>query len=354
MSEKGLPEISYEEHPGFKSALFLNMSDYHPNCLSPQNDINSIESCRLSIESLTPGTTPKGTEKRKCDSNFRFCLSKDLLQRLEESSPFNHYGERNGQASDVCLTGCEDITEEGGKCAEIFEEVQRRSILGKINMGSTADSGTHFTPSTFPSDHSLLESSNVNDHHNYHHNDHNEQEGSYIQDEVARKLNFNKENEPSFSFNVPLGNFSSSFTGQMGVFSSFGKGVSNLYNIHQTYYMGQANNPNNKNFDSACKGSNGFNKFSHIPFNFNSDCKNGGKGYINLMTPTVNGFINSGVTGGAVSGLSNVSALNLSKASSATANPSINMYGKNGWICAYCKNFNYESKSLDNINSFFS
>ena len=59
MSEKNLPEVTIDDTTELKSALFLNISEVD-NSRSAKEILNSVESSRVSIESWTPGTTPKG------------------------------------------------------------------------------------------------------------------------------------------------------------------------------------------------------------------------------------------------------------------------------------------------------
>jgi hypothetical protein len=82
------PVTRQENNQGFNKALFLNIPEFNQSSLNSKKDIrDSSESIRLSIESLTPGTTPKGTEKQKFESTFKFCLAKDLIKMLEDEIP---------------------------------------------------------------------------------------------------------------------------------------------------------------------------------------------------------------------------------------------------------------------------
>ncbi len=230
--------------------------------------------------------------------------------------------------SDISERGCEEVEEEGQteNSDEKVKSKKRRTILGSFSTN-------HFTPSTFPSEQSFVMSFNKTS--EVITNETQENEEDYDGEDVARKLNFNKENEPGFSFNIPLSN------NQMGVFSSFGKGVNNLYNINQSYFLNAASNPNSKNFAGAPKSSQ-FNKFSHIPFNFNSDAKSLNRNCISMLTST-NNTSNHSVFSGNPVGISK-GKLNENNLHNGLNN-SINMYGKIGWVCISCKNFNYESKN---------
>jgi hypothetical protein len=294
MSEKCLTEVSYDEHPGFSSKLFFNMSDY-TNCLTPKRDANDFETSRLSIESLTPGTTPKGTEKIRTDSNFRFCLSKDLLQRLEQSSPFTVYSDRKGLVPDIFL-GCENDDEN-------FEK------------NSNLSDGHKFlaTPST-------IENSNIFT------SIYDKQAENYSKDSCVKKLNFNKENESGALLTNSNSNYVyntyNTACANLGVLSSFGKNVGNVYSVNQQYFINPNNGINSNGSNLLPKDFN----FNNIPFNFShSDSKNTSKSMINTLLPQCNENMFNG------------------------SNTTINMYGKNGWICLFCKNFNYEG----NINIKF-
>ena len=308
MSEKCLTEVTYDEHPGFSHALFFNMTDY--DCTTPIRDISdSVENSRLSIESLTPGTTPKGTEKRKHDSNFKFCLSQDLLQRLEANSPFNTYRERKGNVPDIFLSGGDEACEED----ENFEkEYELRNFP---------------TPST-------VENSNL-------YSSHFDRKGEpFSYDGVNKKLNFNKENENVNMHTKGASNTNFSFnsfnTGaNLGVFSSFGKSLSNVYNVNQQFFINSENNSNgnsNSNNTSGVKAKD-FNKFNNIPFGFNASHSDGKNVTKNLL----NAINNSQAQG-------NMNMINTGNING--VNSTINMYGKNGWICLFCKNFNYEGKII--------
>lgn len=233
MSEKNLPEMTFEETAGFKSALFLNICDMY----SPKEILDSVESSRLSIESWTPGSTPKGAEKRKNESNFRYCLSRDLLQRLEEASPISIYQEKNEINSEIYLQGCDEVN-------EVFEN----DYTEKVN--------------------SHLKNTNEN-----------------LLEDVVRCLNFSEESEElknkiDTNANSSSGSTNSSVnsTGNISTINSL------KFNSAAVPYF-----PHSKN--------NKFNKFNPI-CNFN---------FYNIRPNNVN------------------------------------MYGKNGWICPSCQNFNYES-----------
>jgi hypothetical protein len=299
MSDNHLPEVTtYEEHPGFRSALFLNLTDYYNNT-TPQKDYKEdTQSCRLSIESMTPGTTPKGTEKKKNDDlSFKFCLSKDLMKRLEESSPFNVYSEKR-LVNDICLSNADDFIEEDER-ENVLQDYTGRFLFGNENFS---------TPST------------------------NEQtmffamKNSEMREncEVIKKLNFfnsdqkeNKENEGPKHCHNSSSNYTN-LVNNLGVFSSYGKNCGNVYSFSHPYFMSSTNGNSNTN-------GNCFNKFSNSASSGFSDGKITPKSLINVLN-----------------GVNNLSP-NQQNCSQGV-NGNINMYGKSGWICLFCKNFNYEGK----------
>lgn len=302
MSDNHLPEVmTYEEYPGFRSALFLNLTDYYNNT-TPQKDYKEdTQSCRLSIESFTPGSTPKGTDKKKNDDlSFKFCLSKDLMKRLEESSPFNVYSEKK-MVNDICLSNAEDFIEEDEQ-ENVLQEYTGKFLFGNEDFS---------TPST-------------NEQTMFHPTRTSEMRENC---EVKKKLNFfnsdqkdNKENEgPKQCLNnSSLSNYSN-LINNLGVFSSFGKNCGNVYSFSHPYFINSVNGNSNTN-------GNGFNKFSNSASSGFSDGKITPKSLINVLNGVNSINQNQQISGQGVKG-------------------NINMYGKSGWICLFCKNFNYEGKS---------
>jgi hypothetical protein len=424
MSEKYLPEIIYEEQLGFKSALFLNMSDYYPNCTTPKktNDIrDSCESVRLSIESLTPGTTPKGAEKRKNDSQFRFCLSNDLLMRLEESSPFNVYAERKGtMGSDVFLGEIEE--EEGNDSGDkdtTEEDMQMRSIIGEKRKYFNK-----FTPSTLPSGGSEIEDGKVFNGEEFSKKlnfgkceEKNEKESQRKEINVGKNIRSSSQYPINNTFNAPI-NTINTYSSNLGVFNSYGKNttntntninssstlnnVNNLYNSNQGQGQSLGNNNNNNNLMnnpfnfmksqqqintnnyqnnlsnlSAISTINTYGKFNsgntiNLQSNLNNmncmnnmnnlqnmyynqtlqgmnslniDCQNN-MGNMSMNNNGISMEMNGGMNNNGISFDMNGGMNNngISFDMNGGMNPGINMYGKSGWICVYCKNFNYESK----------
>ncbi len=305
MSEKCLPEVTYEETPGFKSALFLNLSDPY-NCRTPKRKdiLDSVESCRLSIESLTPGTTPKGTEKRKQDSNFRFCLSRDLLQRLEESSPFTYYSERKGLASDVCLQGCDD---ENDAFQKEFTDADLRF---------SDDS----TPSTFlNSDQSRGRDYELQN------------------EEVAKVLSFSDE-ENKHNFGKILGSVTNPKSGGNNSTDSSVNTSGNIDGVNSLklnsalnaapYFPLSKSNKFNK-FNAA----NSFASVNSFVSGLEGKCFNG-----------INGLNLSHISSNGINCINGVSLSNVTNVPNGSPFNNVNMYGKAGWICISCQNFNYESK----------
>jgi hypothetical protein len=268
MSDNNLPEI---EHQGFPSALFLNMSEFYPNCKTPKRELSeTIDSCRLSIESLTPRTTPKGSEKRVNDSNFKYCLSKDLLQKLEENSPFTNYPELNGKISDVCLLEEEGIEED--------EEIEEKN-----------DPFSNFSPNTFPSESSV-----------YGYPYQNNCDAKYEHDKMIKVINLGH-GEISNLSNLQ-GICYSGFNQRL--FTSFGKRIGSGYNFNF--------NLNPSFFNNSATYSN---KLNQLPLqNYSSNLLN----YNNTSLNQIN-------------------------------DQNVNMYGKCGWVCSFCKNFNFESNYILNF-----
>lgn len=293
MSDTYLPEVSYEEHPGFQSALLLNMSEYYPNHQTPKKDLlDSVESCRLSIESLTPGTTPRAAEKKGA-SNFHFCLSKDLMQRLETSSPYPVYSERNGLTSDLCFLNAESEAE--GKVED------EEKIKSSEQIGLEYNQKSSFFNFCKNSNASTLETAHSRKRCEYHLDDDMVRTLSFEAFEEESEKNANSTNYNSAVFNNNL---------HQGVFSSYGKNITsnagrvmnNMF-INSAFYPKNGSLVNNGGYNAQAAG---YSKFAPM--------------YEGAM-PNM---------------MDNNQKVNL------------NMYGKNGWVCGVCNNFNYESKKTLN------
>jgi hypothetical protein len=296
MSEKNLPEVTIDDTTGFKSALFLNISEMY-NSRGPKEILDSVESSRLSIESWTPGTTPKGAEKRKNESNFRFCLSRDLLQRLEEASPITVYAEKKTKTAEVFLQGCDEVNEADDFPREFTEKEIGDDYLNELNYLQT--------PSNFLRSHDF----------NF--------------DEVAKVLNFGEESEEmnknpynckaldpnSVSGNSRICLAANSSTGSTNSSDSNSVKESNSLKLNPAF--------NTSPYFPLSKNTK-FNKFNTV-FNF-----------------SVYGYDDKGLA----SNLKNFSP----NANNMICN-NVNMYGKNGWICLSCHNFNYESNIYFTISS---
>lgn len=303
MSDTYLPEVNaYSEIEektckGFRSALFLNMSisEFYPNCETPnKGEVGRAESRRmsnLSMESInTPGTTPKANRDSTRGSGVNCWLSKDLLQRLEESSPFNVHSNRNdrGVVSDVCFDN---------------EECMDFSSGGNNQISTTGHSNTNYTSNKYD---------------------------SKFDDEVARTLNFDddveeekeKKNTTGCNSKGQGNNNNPYMTGNINNNGNLGLGtfmnVNMNINMNMHLYNPLFTHPfYNKSFIQPVNASNqkNFNKFNPVPFpqaNFNQNIFN----FTNPNnTPTI-------------------------------IDQNVSMYGKNGWVCGHCKNFNYESKSI--------
>jgi hypothetical protein len=167
---------------GFMSALYMNLSIYDPNKKSPcvyKKDIkDSVESVRLSIESFTPKKTPGGGDKF---SNFRFCLSKDLMQRLDENSPLKINRSKTLTNKEINMNN------------DLFKIVScSEEDLGKSTLSSDdEDSCSFITPSTICSTNPLGDESESReiDHLNYNHYISN----NYYSEEVLKKLSENNQ-----------------------------------------------------------------------------------------------------------------------------------------------------------------
>ena len=282
-----LDKTDFDSYPGFRSALFFNLSSYEHKYETPKKECS--DSCLISLEA-TPVQTPKGADK--LNDNFKFCLSKDLMDKLEESSPLKPCNSKNDLFSDseVCLIKNEDSDENGGEIkgngkkgySDFFEfpgNIFQNSNLNGSN-GSNGNGYQHKasndTPSTFPSENESDCKSAIADQKSLRHSN---------TDEICRKLNF---------ANASINN-------------SEEKGGVGIENINaESYYP----NPSRYNVHNIYGSRHSYPNF-----------KNQNKDEIDN---------NSNGNG--------IRVIN----------------GKSGWICWFCKNFNYESKLLFLIYIYFS
>jgi hypothetical protein len=291
MSEKNLPEVTIDDTTGFKSALFLNISEMY-NSRGAKEILDSVESSRLSIESWTPGTTPKGAEKRKNESNFRFCLSRDLLQRLEEASPITVYAEKKSKTPDVFLQGCDEVNE-----GNDFQREFTEKDLGDDYLNDLHELNDLHTPSNF------IKSQDFN------------------YDEVARVLNFGEESEDLHKNVYNCRAFDQS--------SIVGNNMNNLAANSSTGSTNSSDS-NSVNRINSLKLNPAFNTSPYFPLTKNNKFNK------------FNTVFNFSVYGYEDKGLSS-NHKNLNPNSNTMICSTVNMYGKNGWICLSCHNFNYES-----------
>lgn len=265
-----------DEARGFRSALFINLTRYDPNCLTPKRDaVDNFD--KLSIESSAV-TTPTSSEKR--ESKFKFCLSKDLLRRLDEESPIRRPKENDIQTvtsilDDEQIYSQSTKNENKSDCSFEPNGLFRRPVLNSFSTNNaTSDSDSNMTP--IKNDSSSENSSN------------------------GKSSSTGNENEKnSFDKNNFQGNSSSSKVDATIFTSNFSQ------------------------FNQAQEDTSKHNKFNDIPQNY-------------LMG---NGFYNNPIM--FLYGNMNPAGMNGNYAMH-----TININGKNGWICLLCSNFNYESKII--------
>jgi hypothetical protein len=267
------------EARGFSSALFINLTRYEPNCLTPKRDaMDSFD--KLSIESSTV-TTPTSSEKR--ESKFKFCLSKDLLRRLDEESPIRKAKDNDNQTV-LCPLVLDDeqtysqSTKNENNSDSSFEPngLFRRQVLNSFSTNNaTSDSDSNMTP--LKNDSSSEKSAN------------------------GKSNTTGNDNEKiSFEKTISQGNSTSSKVDASILPSNFSQ------------------------FNQAQEDTSLINnKFNDVTQN----CLMGNGFYNNSLM-----FLYGNMNGG---GMNNNYAMQ-----------NININGKNGWICLLCSNFNYESKII--------
>ena len=265
------------EARGFRSALFINLTRYEPNCLTPKREATENFD-KLSIESSTV-TTPTSSEKR--ESKFKFCLSKDLLRRLDEESPIRKAKDNDIQTvasvlDDEQIFSQSTKNENNSDCSFEPNVLFRRKVLNSFSTNNaTSDSDSNMTP--LKNDSSSEKSAN------------------------GKSNTTGNDNEKnSFEKNISQGNSTSSKVDASILPSNF----SHFNKAHE---------------DTSLIG----NKFNDVSQN----CLMG-NGFYNSSLMFLYGNMNGGVM------------------NSNYAMQTININGKNGWICLLCSNFNYESKII--------
>jgi hypothetical protein len=121
----------FDESKGFSNKLFIMLNDDR-NASTPVKEDN----IRLSIES-TPLTTPKAGEKRATVSNF---LSRDLMKKLEESSPVKPFEDDDSSKKPSLFTP-KDIS-----------QITYTSFLSKNKFSLKKSDYSNFSHNSTPSD----------------------------------------------------------------------------------------------------------------------------------------------------------------------------------------------------------
>lgn len=292
-----LAEALENDERGFRTALFINLNRYDPSCVTPHKDaMDNFD--KLSIESSTSvSTTPKPNEKR--ESNFKFCLTQDLLRRLEEESPI-----RSTKEEEIDIGNCaytledEEIesplnkNENNSDCSSERNRLFRRPVINSFSTNNaTSDSESALTPQKNAS---FAENSDSNG-----------------KSKSTGKINKNENNsaEDPISLNscneCEKNNCEGSTIG--------GKTNSTILTSNFTNI--------NKTTDELCLGSKN-NKFNNFSQNFMMNNNFYNNPYMMLLG-NINGGNNINYNYGV---------------------GTVNINGKNGWICLVCNNFNYESK----------
>jgi hypothetical protein len=299
-----LAEAQEIEERGFRTALFINLNRYDPNCCTPQRDaIDNFD--KLSIESSTPvANTPRPHEKRQ--SNFKFCLSQDLLKRLAEESPIKTTKDEEMDLGN-CVFALEDEeienqlnkNENNSDCSYEPSGLFRRPVINSFSTNNaTSDSECILTPQK---NDSFTENSESNPK--------SKSTGKFTEDKnhiAEEKIGLSACNECEKK--ICEGSTTSCKTNFTILTSCF----ANM----------------NKTSDELCLGSKN-NKFNNVSQNHITN-----NNFYNNPYMMLYGNMNNGNNINYNYGVG-----------------TININGKNGWICIICNNFNYESKiCLINLN----
>jgi hypothetical protein len=290
-------ECEFEEK-GFNTALYINLTKYNPDCVTPKSDgLDNFD--RLSIESSSLVTSPRAHEKR--ESKFKFILSKDFLRRLSEESPLRYRKDNEEEvAKNLFVLDDEDIESRSTKnentsdCSFEPKVLFKRPVLNSFSTNvATSDSEVNslgHKNDSFTENYESIRKSKSSS-------------------KSAEHKNSLKEEQ------IILSNFNDSDKNITDAAASSCKNNTTILTNSYTNF--------NKQNDDMCLGSKN-NKFNNVTQNFMMS-----NGFYNnpylLLCGNLNG--NSSINGNY--GMGN-----------------ININGKNGWICFVCNNFNYESKII--------
>jgi hypothetical protein len=145
-----LPEVNYNQNQGFQTALFINLNRYEPNFATPKKE-HQDNFDRLSIESGTPFSTPKKEDDNKKESQFKYCIPRDLLKRLEEESPLKLPRMGNLELNSDLYSFEDDVElfsneKETDSSYELFKFVSKPIINTCSTNNASSDSESALTP----------------------------------------------------------------------------------------------------------------------------------------------------------------------------------------------------------------
>ena len=303
---------------GFRSALFIDVPDYELKSIN-----EGIENMKLNYqnEQVTP-STPLMTSDR-----FKNCIPEDLFKRLEESSPVKSRVSGPHKMSDFGIISCKEADDEIQQNDEGDKEEPKEQILNLQNFSKTKNF--------------KLKAQLMNKTEDY-------------EDDLFKSDSF-----PQFNNEIPFSPLG------MDKFKALKKDSSPIYNYYDgtTEYLSQSFlNEYGRNDD------NNNNQFNYLRKNDNPDYMSYNAMYnssqkVNYMEnyphfnqqrsfPNPNEYLNYNAEPGYVD--NSYSDINNSGKKSSNGDSSSNkkssedsyiveMFGKRGWICDSCNNFNYES-----------
>jgi hypothetical protein len=313
---------------GFRSALFIDVPDYELKSIN-----EGIENMKLNYlnEQITP-STPLMTGDR-----FKNCLPEDLFKRLEESSPVKSRMSGPHKMSDFGIISCKEVDEDSQLNEEGEKGESKEQILNLQNFSKTKN---------FKLKTQLITKA----------------------DEYEEDF-FKSESFPQYNNNIPFS--------PMGLdkFKALKKDSSPLYNYYDgtTEYLSQSflneygksedgqfnymrkneNNPDYMSYNAMYTSNQKQQNFMENNMYFNQQRNFPNPQYQNEF---LNNIDYNGETGyvdnNCYSDINN-SGKKSSKGDDGICNMKssddnyiVEMFGKRGWICESCNNFNYESNSF--------
>jgi hypothetical protein len=264
-----------EEETGFKCALFFLNSEIDKSFSTPKKEILKNE-INLDLSLETKSVNSECEEHNKNEISANFCIGRDLMRKLNESSPAYAKTFISKLSSNKSIGRVGEIQSKEAKDRNPVEENEITNKQIEKLMNSRLNNQEHHkegSPST-----------------------------NYASEEIPRfDFSFDTINEPK-EMNCAYTNYQ---------FNNANYSTMNLN--EQNYFL-------NPMISSGNQCATGLNMFSQ------------------------NFYLNSFSNYNSLNASRQLNYQNFQKAYQTNHNVETFMYGKQGWICYICKNFNYDSK----------